>query len=139
MKPTPRPEHICHTCVHFGVRTCCEKAVCAEQNWDDSTDDHSYGGIENFLWEMVPDNQCDDWNDKIKTKQEWIRGAPSTDGWYWVYNVESGELGTVIVKRDRVFPPHLSDNPALGYPLSWYINTEYELWHMPCDTPELPQ
>ena len=131
-----RPKHICNTCIHFGVRTCCDKAVCAEQNWDDTEDDGTYGSIENFLWEMIPDNQCDDWRDQeMKPKQKWIKGMPVDDGWYWIYT--GTERLVVIIKGDKLFLRE-NDMPPLGYPLSLYEDA-CELWFMPCDVPEPPQ
>ena len=62
----PRPKHICNSCVHFVVTTCCEKAVCAELNWDADADDSSQD-VEDFLWEQLPENECEDY----KNDDEW--------------------------------------------------------------------
>jgi len=127
-----RPEHICNTCIHFGVRTCCDKAVCAEQNWDDSTDDDTYGDVENFLWEMIPDNQCDDWTDKTTGKQKWTKETPTEEGLHWLYM----EVGKPQICYVYPFANYMRF--ANGHMIRLTQNNDIKFWWLKAEIPEPP-
>jgi len=41
----------CYSCKYFGITTCCDRAVCRQQMWDDHEYDPNIGNMDEFLIE----------------------------------------------------------------------------------------
>ena len=139
-----RPQHICNNCIHFGITTCCEKATCGEGNWD--TDEHErYQSVEDFLWETIPENSCDDYlnnNEWIeettirkKIDEEWTTETPNVNGFYWVYNGEHRQV--VVITDGYMYLTENKHSPCFSLETLGYWNSKEPLWWFPCTPPNI--
>jgi len=63
----------CETCKFFGVRTCCDRLVCAKQVWDDHAFEPGSDEIDDFLAEYATD--CREYRRDPYYKEEFTRNG----------------------------------------------------------------